>query len=119
LRLFRVSRLGHLSGFTQNDDGVYSGSAVRLVQAAIAHRNSPWCGRPEDPSPGTARSPGRNTAGRKTTGGSRTCGAWSWPDGRGPCRDRDRPVRGRRLRSAGSWPGPPRRSAAGLARWPV
>ena len=33
LRLFRVTRPGHLSGFTQYDDGVYSGSAVRLVHA--------------------------------------------------------------------------------------
>jgi hypothetical protein len=41
LRLFRVSRPGHLSGFTQYDDGVYFGSAVQLVHAAIAHRNPP------------------------------------------------------------------------------
>ena len=39
LRLFRLSRPGYLSGFTQYDDGVYFGNAVRFVHGAIAYRN--------------------------------------------------------------------------------
>lgn len=39
LRLFRLSRPGYLSGFTQYDDGVYFGNALRLVHGAIAYRN--------------------------------------------------------------------------------
>ncbi len=36
---FQLSRPGHLSGFTQYDDGVYFGNAVRLVHGAIAYRD--------------------------------------------------------------------------------
>jgi len=72
LRLFRVSRLGRLSGITQYDDRVYFGSAVGLVHAAIAHWNFVLMWPPGEPSPGMARSTGRNTTGRNTTGGSRT-----------------------------------------------
>jgi hypothetical protein len=39
LRLFQLSRPGHLSGFAQYDDGVYFGNAVRLVHPAIAYRD--------------------------------------------------------------------------------
>jgi hypothetical protein len=39
---------GHLSGFTQYDDGVYSGNAPRLVRGAIAYRNF----APGEPLPG-------------------------------------------------------------------
>jgi hypothetical protein len=39
LRLFRLSRPGYLSGYTQYDDGVYFGNALRLVHGAIAYRN--------------------------------------------------------------------------------
>jgi hypothetical protein len=38
LRLFQLSRPGYLSGFTQYDDGVYFGDALRLVHGAIAYR---------------------------------------------------------------------------------
>jgi hypothetical protein len=34
-----ISRPGHLSGFTQYDDGVYFGNAARLVHGAIACRD--------------------------------------------------------------------------------
>ena len=37
LRLLVLSRPGYLSGFTQYDDGVYSGNALRLVHGAIAY----------------------------------------------------------------------------------
>jgi hypothetical protein len=39
LRLFQLSRPGYLSGFTQYDDGVYFGNALRLVHGAIAYRD--------------------------------------------------------------------------------
>jgi alpha-1,2-mannosyltransferase len=39
LRLFQLSRPGYLSGYTQYDDGVYFGNAVRLVHGAIAYRD--------------------------------------------------------------------------------
>ena len=39
LRLVQLSRPGHLSGFTQYDDGVYFGNALRLVHGAIAYRD--------------------------------------------------------------------------------
>ncbi len=39
LRLFQLSGPGHLSGFTQCDDGVYFGNALRLVHGAIAYRD--------------------------------------------------------------------------------
>jgi alpha-1,2-mannosyltransferase len=39
LRLFQLSRPGHLSGFTQYDDGVYFGNAVRLVHGVIPYRD--------------------------------------------------------------------------------
>ena len=39
LRLFQLSRPGYLSGFTQYDDGVYFGNALRLVHGGIAYRN--------------------------------------------------------------------------------
>jgi alpha-1,2-mannosyltransferase len=39
LRLFQLSRPGYLSGYTQYDDGVYFGNALRLVHGAIAYRD--------------------------------------------------------------------------------
>ncbi len=39
LRLFQLSRPGYLAGFTQYDDGVYFGNALRLVHGAIAYRD--------------------------------------------------------------------------------
>jgi len=39
LRLFPLSRPGYLSGYTQYDDGVYFGNALRLVRGAIAYRD--------------------------------------------------------------------------------
>ncbi len=39
LRVFQLSRPGYLSGFTQYDDGVYFGNALRLVHGAIAYRD--------------------------------------------------------------------------------
>jgi len=39
LRLFQLSRPGYLSGFTEYDDGVYFGNALRLVHGAIAYRD--------------------------------------------------------------------------------
>jgi len=35
----QLSRPGHLSAFTQYDDGVYFGNALRLVHGAIAYRD--------------------------------------------------------------------------------
>ncbi len=58
LRLFQLSPSGPPFRFTQYDDGMYFGNAVRLVHLAIAFRASP-----EEPSPGTARCPGRNATG--------------------------------------------------------
>src|SRR4029077_3097162 len=79
LRLFRVSRPGHLSGFTQYDDGVSFGSAVQLVHAVICtgtrrdaavRRNHPRARRV--PRAGT-RPAGRRPAGAEHEGP----GAWS------------------------------------------
>jgi hypothetical protein len=39
LRLYQLFRPGYLSGFTQYDDGVYFGNAVRLVDGAIPYRD--------------------------------------------------------------------------------
>jgi hypothetical protein len=39
LCLVQLSRPGRLSGFTQYDDGVYFGNALRLVHGAIAYRD--------------------------------------------------------------------------------
>jgi hypothetical protein len=39
LRLFQLSRPGYLSGYTQYDDGIYFGNALRLVHGAIAYRD--------------------------------------------------------------------------------
>jgi alpha-1,2-mannosyltransferase len=39
LRLLALFRPGYLSGYTQYDDGVYFGNAVRLVHGAIAYRD--------------------------------------------------------------------------------
>jgi hypothetical protein len=52
----------HLSGFTQYDDGMYFGNAVRLVHLAIAFRTSP-----EEPSPGHGALPGRERDRRELT----------------------------------------------------
>jgi alpha-1,2-mannosyltransferase len=41
LRLVQLFRPGYLSGYTQYDDGVYFGNAVRLVNGAIAYRDFP------------------------------------------------------------------------------
>ena len=39
LRAFQLSRPGYLSGFTQYDDGVYIGNALRLVNGVIPYRD--------------------------------------------------------------------------------
>jgi len=39
LRLLQLSRPGHLSRFTQYDDGAYFGNALRPVHGAIAYRD--------------------------------------------------------------------------------
>jgi alpha-1,2-mannosyltransferase len=39
LRIFQLSRPGHLIGFTQYDDGVYFGNALRLVNGAVPYRD--------------------------------------------------------------------------------
>jgi len=39
LRVFQLTRPGHLSGFTQYDDGVYIGNSLRLVDGVIPYRD--------------------------------------------------------------------------------
>jgi alpha-1,2-mannosyltransferase len=39
LRIFQLTRPGYLTGFTQYDDGVYIGNALRLVSGAIPYRD--------------------------------------------------------------------------------
>jgi len=39
LRLFQLTRPGYLTGFTQYDDGVYIGNALRLVDGVIPYRD--------------------------------------------------------------------------------
>jgi hypothetical protein len=39
LRIFQLTRPGHLTGFTQYDDGVYIGNALRLVGGVIPYRD--------------------------------------------------------------------------------
>jgi alpha-1,2-mannosyltransferase len=39
LRAFQLSRPGYLTGFTQYDDGVYIGNALRLVNGVIPYRD--------------------------------------------------------------------------------
>jgi len=39
LRVFQLTRPGYLSGFTQYDDGVYIGNALRLVDGVIPYRD--------------------------------------------------------------------------------
>ena len=39
LRIFQLARPGYLSGFTQYDDGVYIGNALRLVDGVIPYRD--------------------------------------------------------------------------------
>jgi hypothetical protein len=59
LRPFPLSRPGHLSGFTQYDDGVYFGNAVRLVQGAIAYRDFAMVQPPGGTKPGHGTLPGQ------------------------------------------------------------
>jgi len=39
LRIFQLTRPGYLTGFTQYDDGVYIGNALRLVSGVIPYRD--------------------------------------------------------------------------------
>jgi alpha-1,2-mannosyltransferase len=39
LRIFQLTRPGYLTGFTQYDDGVYIGNALRLVNGVIPYRD--------------------------------------------------------------------------------
>jgi alpha-1,2-mannosyltransferase len=39
LRIFQLTRPGYLAGFTQYDDGVYIGNALRLVDGVIPYRD--------------------------------------------------------------------------------
>jgi alpha-1,2-mannosyltransferase len=39
LRIFQLTRPGYLTGFTQYDDGVYIGNALRLVDGVIPYRD--------------------------------------------------------------------------------
>ena len=39
LRVFQLTRPGYLTGFTQYDDGVYIGNALRLVDGVIPYRD--------------------------------------------------------------------------------
>jgi len=39
LRVFQLTRPGYLTGFTQYDDGVYIGNALRLVNGVIPYRD--------------------------------------------------------------------------------
>jgi alpha-1,2-mannosyltransferase len=39
LRIFQLTRPGYLSGYTQYDDGVYIGNALRLVNGVIPYRD--------------------------------------------------------------------------------
>jgi hypothetical protein len=39
LRIFQLTRPGYLTGFTQYDDGVYIGNALRLVHGVIPYRD--------------------------------------------------------------------------------
>src|SRR3984885_16134138 len=39
LRIFQLTRPGYLAGFTQYDDGVYIGNALRLVGGVIPYRD--------------------------------------------------------------------------------
>src|SRR5260370_6648309 len=39
LRVFQLTRPGYLTGFTQYDDGVYIGNALRLVSGVIPYRH--------------------------------------------------------------------------------
>jgi len=52
LRLSLLSRPGYLSGFTQYNDGVYFGKAVRLVHGAIAYRDFAMAQPPGGTKPG-------------------------------------------------------------------
>jgi hypothetical protein len=59
LRLSQLSRPGYLSGFTQYDDGVYFGNAVRLVHGAIAYRDFAMVQPPGGTKPGHGTLPGQ------------------------------------------------------------
>ena len=46
LRIFQLTRPGYLTGFTQYDDGVYIGNALRLVNGVIPYRDFAMVQRP-------------------------------------------------------------------------
>jgi hypothetical protein len=74
-----VSRPGHLSGFTQFDGAAYFGNAVRLVHAAIAHRNFATIQPPGGTIPGHGALPRAGTrpagAEHEGPGADRTAGS--------------------------------------------